>query len=97
MVQLLVRIEKPAALYRGLLGYRSDGGRSGDELRSRGKLPTMALKSGGLEPFEMRLCEALQHEKAGSNKHAIISCLSKKLTILENCLPGAEQTAAFVI
>lgn len=45
----------------------------------------------------MKLCEGLQHEKAGNNKHAVISYLSKNLTILENCLPWTEQTAAFMV
>lgn len=59
----------------------------------------MLLKSeevGPEELFEMKLCEGL-HEKAGNNKHAVISYLSKNLTILENCLPWTEQTAAFMV
>lgn len=45
----------------------------------------------------MMLCEGPQHERAGNTNMQLLVTLSKKLTILENCLPWAEQTAAFMI
>lgn len=60
----------------------------------------MFLKGERTQPeelFEMMLCEGLQHERAGNTNMQLLVTLSKKLTILENCLPWAEQTAAFMI
>lgn len=49
------------------------------------------------ELFEMMLCEDFHHERAGIINMQLLVTLSKRLTILENCLPWAEQTAAFMI
>lgn len=87
--------QKASCLLHRLLGYKSCCSRSGRWAQGVRWEPLTVLLD--LGSFLKWGCEGLQHEKAGNTKHTVITYLSKKLTILENCLPWAEQTAAFMI